>query len=576
MSDEVLGDLSVARVRDDEDAIEQIAQLTSLTHRTIRRRLEGAHGKTLVHNVFDDEWPTDAAALGALRAKQARDVGLFVEIAGVTGLTERTVRIRLADAHHRASVRTVFAADWPSAQEPEPEQADDDAAPAEAEVGLGSMTTARARDDDDAIARIAALTGHTERGVRRRLTDASGMMLIRNVFAADWPTTVQALGDLRVKQARDFGLFPEIAGVLGWTEASVQAWLASADGRSSVRNFFASVWGEDEKEDVEPAAEDEEEDDVADEDADEPDEDEAPDDDDPIAALRLDPDGAWSRPRQLVRVLRELGSDLPQRLRTTRFQAVLLQLDQSGIQMRLADENDPLPPDAASPGIDSRVCLRVAVAPAEPRRPPAPRVNAPSAPPPPIVLVSAPRQPPRLPAPPPRDSDYELALLRLQFLTAVPSMDRQRQPEWPEDFLATATDGLTVSADESRLLRMVAASFVRGGHHPSPVITGLVKAEAHHDLDALLARFLHLNRHMADAAAEILRWVDEHRKGHHPRPPPPAHAPSPPAHPPAARAASSRTPAPAPARAPAAAKPPPQEGPANHRGLGALDDMFKD
>ena len=77
------------------------------------------------------------------------------------------------------------------------------------------------------------------------------------------------------------------------------------------------------------------------------------------SALHLLYGGAWSRPRRLASVLRTLGSAVPRRLRTKRFQEVLRLLHQKGIEMRLHDADEPLAPNAPTPGIAAKVCLRV-------------------------------------------------------------------------------------------------------------------------------------------------------------------------------------------------------------------------
>ncbi|MFT3769599.1 MAG: hypothetical protein QM820_29540 [Minicystis sp.] len=215
-------------------------------------------------------------------------------------------------------------------------------------------------------------------------------------------------------------------------------------------------------------------------------------------------------------------------------------------------------------------------------------------PPPPIVVVSeAPRPPPPPPAPAHREPGHEIALRRLQFLTAVPSMDRQHEPEWPDGYVAAATAGLTLTEHERRHLRMVAASFVRGHHNPLPHITTLVKSETPDALNAIVASFRHLNRSAPDQAEEVLQWLHELSGGHPPAPPAHAqvhaprshvHAPAParaPAHPSYA-ATSSPAPPPrvvtvaTPRAAPAAPKQAHDEAHTNVRSLGALDDMFKD
>lgn len=178
-----------------------------------------------------------------------------------------------------------------------------------------------------------------------------------------------------------------------------------------------------------------------------------------------------------------------------------------------------------------------------------------------------------------------MAHVRLQFLTAVPSMDRQHDPAWPDQYLDAATAGLEVTDHERRHLRMLAVSYVRGHHSPSPVITRLIKTETSRDLDMLVEWFRHLNRSAAENAEEIVQWVQELRVGQ-PRPAPAplqAPTPAPVVGPAAAYAASPPLARPprvttmdAPRPASATSKQGSEEAPANVRSLGALDDMFKD
>jgi hypothetical protein len=57
-SSEELGDTTVAVARDDGLA-PQIAKLTGLRTSDVRATLDEAHGRALVHNIFDEDWPVD-------------------------------------------------------------------------------------------------------------------------------------------------------------------------------------------------------------------------------------------------------------------------------------------------------------------------------------------------------------------------------------------------------------------------------------------------------------------------------------------------------------------------------------
>jgi hypothetical protein len=564
MSDEVLGDLNAACARDDDETTEHIARLARLTPRTVQKRLSEAHGATLVRNVFADVWPTTAGALAEIHVKQAREAGLFAEIARVTGLTERTVRRRLEEAHGKGFLQNLFSDAWPSkAGEDEAPASDGDAE--DGRFAIGDLTAARARRNEDLVQRIAVLTGHGVRAVQRRLENAHGAARVRNIFR-EWPTDAQQLGDLRVKLARECRLFPEIAAITHQSEQTVFDRLMQGDGRSAVRNLFGSMWpsggtnGE------------EQEDEDVNEDEEHRDEDDG-DEENVTARFRLDPDGAWSRPRQLARVLRLLDIQVPLRLRDERFREALQLLARAGIEACIASDGERtvLSLDADTPGIHAEIRLRIATEPT--RRTPPPTRGPETSPPPPIVVVSRPARPAPPPPPRPREPAYDTALRRLQFLTAVPSMDRQHEPEWPDGYLKAATAGLEVTPFEVRHLRMVAASLVKGHHSPEGIITRLLKVETPGDLEALVTRFRHLNHSMLENAEEVVQWMGVISAGYpsvaHPQPyaPPPARAPVASAAPPPAH----RSPTPAPT-----VKLATQETHTNVRDLGALDDMFKD
>src|SRR3954470_16498924 len=93
----MLATLTTTTARD-EDLSAAIARVTGLSELTVRRRLDRAHGKMLVRNLFEADWPVDddnAETLGEMTAALARDEDHAGEIAKITGLGEATVRRRL-------------------------------------------------------------------------------------------------------------------------------------------------------------------------------------------------------------------------------------------------------------------------------------------------------------------------------------------------------------------------------------------------------------------------------------------------------------------------------------------------
>jgi hypothetical protein len=233
----------------------------------------------------------------------------------------------------------------------------------------------------------------------------------------------------------------------------------------------------------------------------------------------------WSRPRLIARVLRKLGRDVPERLRTARFQELIGDLRARGIEACLAE--DPsctvLADDADSPGIAAKLRLRLTGSWESP--PDAGSMEARDAADrgaaarkawetrrarqladggPPIVI-----QPGERPVSQriPRPSDYNLAVLRLQFLTAVPSVERRGMTEWPGAYLEAATRGLELRPQELALLRALAAGLCLGNHSPYDAIPHLTQAMTASEWDQLLDDFVALNPFQPDFVRAIVEQI---------------------------------------------------------------------
>ncbi|KYF76803.1 hypothetical protein BE11_22330 [Sorangium cellulosum] len=387
---------------------------------------------------------------------------------------------------------------------------------------------------------------------------------------------------------------------------------------------------DDEADEEEDDEADEEEDDEAEEDeddeADEEEDDEAEEDEDDGAPgvsdaaararwqLRIHRlgQGAWSRPRSMAYVLERLGFDVPQRLRTTRFHALVSALNEVGLEMALDGSEEPLTLDDDSPGIHTEVRLRLASEPPEalPARATPPRAGSrssertgavPASPArdvlAPIIFVPSAPQPTPVATPRLRISDYELAALRLQFLTAAPSVYRERSPGWPETYLQTAMRGLSVGPLEANMLALRLRGWSRSSSSPEATIASLMKTLSPHEWDELLVEFRRLNleaagadEDVAEAVEMIVRHVFDLLNGvpAHVTPARATYTPAPPGYARATVAATAATPvthhaaptaitagAPAVRSADVHGRIGRAETPVNERSLGALDDIFK-
>jgi ATP-dependent helicase IRC3 len=105
------GEWTVADVRDGgfEEPIERV---TGLSLATIRAKLRDAHGQTKLRNLFR-QWPERMAEVGAWTASFALQQEVFQEISAFTGVGPRIAKRRLEEGHGKTLVQNVFADEWP-------------------------------------------------------------------------------------------------------------------------------------------------------------------------------------------------------------------------------------------------------------------------------------------------------------------------------------------------------------------------------------------------------------------------------------------------------------------------------
>lgn len=328
--------------------------------------------------------------------------------------------------------------------------------------------------------------------------------------------------------------------------------------------------------DVEPEEEDSDEDDDAD-DEDDGDEDEEVDAEDALPSALRNIGLGWSQPQAISSLLRAFGEEVPMRLRTERFQSLVASLHAVGIEACLADDEEctPLEQDAESPGRRAELRLRRRQDSSQPQG----SRRAPISPPvelKPTKVIVVPEQPVTQKAP--RPSDYQLAVVRLQFLTAVPSVERRTMPAWPRGYLDAATRDLSLRPQELMFLAALATGLCIGNHSPVDPISQLELALTREEWDTLAADFRALNPFQPELVGAILEQVSQFgswpSRGAWQSASPPSSRGDTPTPAAARRSAVSLDESLRPALLPKAAVPSEGSETKNVRSLGALDDMF--
>lgn len=237
---ETLGVLNVADARE-HGLVAPLAELTGLSPKGVVRRLNAAHGRTLLANCFADRWPNnesrllDADELAELNVAEALRRDLVQDLAEVIGLSEGTVQRRLKDAHGRTRLVTCFEDHWPqSGRKP---------------LGAGELAALNVADAvrGDLDADIAAITGLSEMGVRRRLNAEHGRTLLITCFADRWPSdgetvSLDELAEMNVAEALRRDLIDQIAEVTGMSAQGVRRRLNEAHGRTRLTTCFTDHW----------------------------------------------------------------------------------------------------------------------------------------------------------------------------------------------------------------------------------------------------------------------------------------------------------------------------------------------
>jgi Protein of unknown function DUF262 len=109
---------------------------------------------------------------------------------------------------------------------------------------LGDQIVVDVRDDDSISEKIEHLTGVPATLALQRIREAHGRTKIRTLFNAEWPATPEALGRMTAALAREAGLHDDIRRALGVTQHLVTRRLNEAPGQTLLRNVFRGEWPE--------------------------------------------------------------------------------------------------------------------------------------------------------------------------------------------------------------------------------------------------------------------------------------------------------------------------------------------
>ena len=255
-----LGDITIASAT--EQDLSLVEAVTGLGPRVVRRRAEGARGNTLIRNVFGDEWPYSADALGSLTVAVARDAGLVPEIAHVTGLSDLAVTRRLNNTHGKTLVVNAFEElpgdeanddeEQGDADDTDDDATEDDEAPDDGDFDaddplalLGAVRVAAIRRARDFLAWLAAAANMEGALLQRRVSRTHGNTRVSSLLGARWPVQIsegaaEVLGTLRASAVRRSPpLAAWVALEFQVDRADVEVAVEEADGNALIRNVLA-------------------------------------------------------------------------------------------------------------------------------------------------------------------------------------------------------------------------------------------------------------------------------------------------------------------------------------------------
>lgn len=107
---------------------------------------------------------------------------------------------------------------------------------------IATRTVAEVRHDPAIASHLNDLTGLPEDAIRARLLAAHGSKQVRKLFAEEWPWSASALGGRTAAHARDYELNEEIRWVTKASQVLVSRRLNDAPGNMLLRNLFEDCW----------------------------------------------------------------------------------------------------------------------------------------------------------------------------------------------------------------------------------------------------------------------------------------------------------------------------------------------
>lgn len=204
----------------------------------------------------------------------------------------------------------------------------------------------------------------------------------------------------------------------------------------------------------------------------------------------------WSRPRKLAQLFPTIEEPASEGRREARFLDWLDDLGRQGIEVTLANSDGrPFRLGSACPSSRDDIRLRRKVSVSVGRDE---KVQAPKR-----ALNSS------KPGPSPGRDEWELAVIRLRFLTAVPIADRRQQANWPHGFVEAALHGLSLPDPKRRLLATASQQFVAGNHDADALIPDILALHSRKEREQLFDHFRRLNASATDYVEQIIQLVHE-------------------------------------------------------------------